>query len=608
MADNAYQPIGNYGVIGNLHTVALVSMLGSIDFMCFTRFDSPSVFASILDSKKGGCFDIRPQLDEVDFKQMYLPDTAVLLTRALSEEGVAELTDFMPVKTEEDNCVLVRSVMVTRGKVPLKMRCMPRFDYARAEHTVKGNKHEVTFTRKDKPESSFRLISDVPLIIDGDDVYAEFILNQKEKAHFIIESSSEEKKLTPDEAIQRYAKKGFTDTVNFWKNWIGQSTYKGRWREMVNRSAITLKLLTSQQFGSMVAAPTFGLPSVIGGNRNWDYRYTWIRDSAFAMYAFIRLGFMSEASAYMDWVGQEMDTIDQQDEMLQLMYAIDGKEDIAEQELNNLEGYRQSTPVLVGNAAHSQFQLDIFGELMDCIYLHDKFHGAVTYSFWQKMERQIEFVCANWQKPDHGIWEVRGEQGEFLQSRLMCWVALDRAIRVVEHRSFPSPMERWRQTRDDIFRSVYNDFWSEEKQAFVQQKGSDVLDASALLMPLVRFINPLEPRWKSTLEAIEKELVSDSLVYRYRLDAGASDGLDGEEGTFSMCSFWYIECLSRGGQVEKARLLFDKMLGYANHLGLFAEQLGKRGQQLGNFPQAFTHLGLISAAYDLNRRLANFEQ
>jgi GH15 family glucan-1,4-alpha-glucosidase len=245
---------------------------------------------------------------------------------------------------------------------------------------------------------------------------------------------------------------------------------------------------------------------------------------------------------------------------------------------------------------------------MDSIYLYDKFHGAITWSFWQHVERQIEFVCNNWQRPDHGIWEVRGEQCEFLQSRLMCWVALDRAIKVVEHRSFPSPLERWRSVRDQIYRTIYDDFWSEEKQSFVQYKGSDILDASALLMPLVRFIHPKEPRWLSTLEAIERELVSDSLVYRYRLDTGASDGLDGEEGTFSMCSFWYIECLSRSGQLEKARLLFDKMLGYANHLGLFAEQLGRRGQQLGNFPQAFTHLGLISAAYDLNRRLDSFPE
>ncbi len=608
MASTDYQPIGNYGLIGNLHTVALVSMQGSIDFMCFTRFDSPTIFASILDANKGGFFDIKPQLKDVDYKQMYLPDTAVLLTRSLAEEGVAEITDFMPVKTTEANCALVRSVVVTRGEIPFRMRCQPRFDYARAEHRVDGTKHEITFTSKSDPVLSFRLISDVPMVIDGNDVYAEFTLAEKETAHFVIEAATVEKQQSVKKALHHYTVDDFDKTLNFWKNWTGKSKYNGRWREMVSRSAITLKLLTSCEFGSMVAAPTFGLPSVIGGSRNWDYRYTWIRDAAFAMYAFIRLGFMDEAAAFMNWIGKELDTIEQHQGTLQLMYTLEGGEEMEERALANLEGYRQSAPVRIGNGAYDQFQLDIFGELMDSIYLYDKFHGAITWSFWQHVERQIEFVCNNWQRPDHGIWEVRGEQAEFLQSRLMCWVALDRAIKVVEHRSFPSPLERWRSVRDQIYRTIYDDFWNDEKQSFVQYKGSDVLDASALLMPLVRFIHPKEPRWLSTLEAIERELVSDSLVYRYRLDTGADDGLDGEEGTFSMCSFWYIECLSRSGQVEKARLLFDKMLGYANHLGLYAEQLGRRGQQLGNFPQAFTHLGLISAAYDLDRRLDSFPE
>ncbi|GAA4455282.1 glycoside hydrolase family 15 protein [Nibrella saemangeumensis] len=607
MASGTYQPIANYGIIGNLHTVALVSMTGSVDFMCFTRFDSPSLFASLLDAQKGGTFAISPQLDDVDTKQLYLPDTTVLLTRFLSEDGVAELTDFMPIKTVEQNCVLVRDVVVTRGSVPFRMRCQPRFDYARADHRVEGTEYEVTFTSLANPLSSFRLISNVPLVIGGQDVYAEFTLSEKEHAQFIIESSSVDEKRLAADALIHYTTTGFDDTVNYWKDWVGKSQYKGRWREMVNRSAMTLKLLTSYQFGSMVAAPTFGLPSVIGGSRNWDYRYTWIRDAAFVMYAFMRLGYQDEASAFMHWIERELDTIEQAGETLQLMYTLDGHRELPEQELDYLEGYRQSAPVRIGNAAYAQFQLDIYGELMDSIYLHDKYHGAITYAFWQKMEPQIEYVCANWQRADHGIWEVRGEENEFLQSRLMCWVALDRAIKVVEHRSFPSPVERWREVRDEIFRDIYNNFWNEEKQAFVQVKGSNTLDAAVLLMPLIRFIHPHELRWLSTLEAIERELVSDSLVYRYRLDAGAEDGLEGEEGTFTMCSFWYVECLSRAGQLEKARLLFEKMLGYANHLGLFAEQLGRRGEQLGNFPQAFTHLGLISAAYDLNRRLDNFQ-
>lgn len=602
-----YLPIGNYGVIGNLHTVALVSMKGSIDFMCFTRYDSPSLFGALLDAEKGGCFSIKPVSDEGDFKQLYLPDTAVLLTRFLSDEGVAEITDFMPVKTTEENCVLVRSVVTTRGEVAFRMQCQPRFNYARAEHRVTGNQHEVLFVSEEKPHLAFRLMSNVPMVIDGKDVYAEFTLAEKEKAHFVMEASSDEERDRHD-ALHHYTTDAFSTTVNYWKNWVGQSNYTGLWREMVNRSALTLKLLTSCQFGATIAAATFSLPSVIGGGRNWDYRYCWIRDSAFSMFAFLRLGFMQEAGDFMHWIDKELTQIDQKGEALHLMYQLDGDRHLKEQTLDHLSGYRNSKPVRIGNGAYSQFQLDIYGELMDSIYLFDKYHGSVTYEFWQKMERQIEFVANNWAKPDHGIWEVRGEKCEFLQSRLMCWVALDRAIKVVEHRSFPSPISRWRDCRDAIFRDIYANFWNEKKKAFVQYKGADVLDASVLLMPLVRFIHPQEPRWLSTLAAVERELVSDSLVYRYRTDAGATDGLEGEEGTFTMCSFWYVECLSRSGQLEKARLLLEKMLGYANHLGLFAEQLGRRGQHLGNFPQAFTHLGLISAAYDLNRRLDNFRE
>lgn len=606
MENKGYQPIGNYGVIGNLHTVALVSLEGSIDFMSFTRFDSPTLFAALLDKEKGGNFSIMPQLENFDTKQLYLPDTTVLVTRFLSEEGVAEITDFMPVKAEEANCVLVRKVVVARGKITFRMQCSPRFDYARAKHTIKGNEKEMILTSQGADETSIRLCSSVPMRVQNDDIFAEFTLSATETADFVLEAAGGDEVTKRD--VQYYATKSFNSTVNYWKRWIGKSRYQGRWREMVNRSALTLKLLTSYQFGSAVAAPTFGLPSVIGGNRNWDYRYTWIRDAAFTMYAFLRLRLMDEAEAFMRWIQQELEAIVDQNDTLQLMYSVDGETNIAETELDHLEGYQGSRPVRIGNAAFSQMQLDIYGELIDSIYLYNKYGGPVTYEFWRKLETQVEYVCRNWQKADHGIWEVRDEKREFLQSRVMCWVALDRAIRIAESRSFPSPIEAWRKVRDDIYRDVYFNFWNEEKQAFVQYKGATILDAAALLMPLVRFISPFEPRWLSTMKAIEKELVSDTLVYRYRLDDGATDGLDGEEGTFSICSFWYVECLARSGEVEKARLYFEKMLGYANHLGLFAEQLGPRGEQLGNFPQAFTHLSLISAAFELDRKLSDWER
>lgn len=605
--EEKYLPIADYGIIGNLHTVALVSLHGSIDFMCFTRFDSPTVFAALLDHNKGGCFSIKPHLDAMNYKQLYLPDTNILLTRFLSEKGVAEITDFMPVKEKEKNCVLVRSVTTTRGEIQFRMYCQPRFDYARAEHSVEGNENEVIFRSKGNDQTIFRLISDVPLKIEGKDVFAEFTLKEKEKATFIMEATSGNNRPVK-EAIDYYINEGFYMTMNYWKRWIGKSKYTGRWLEMVNRSALTLKLLTSYQYGSVVAAATFSLPSVIGGERNWDYRYTWIRDAAFTMYALLRLGFLDESHAFLLWIEKELNTITKEDETLQLMYGLDGHASINEEELSHLEGYRKSFPVRIGNEAFNQQQLDIYGELIDSIYLFNKYGGPITYEFWKKIEIQVEYVCKNWRKKDHGIWEVRDTQREFLLSRVMCWIAIDRAIRIADHRSFPSPIDRWRKVRDEIYLDVYENFWHEEKKAFVQYKGADVLDAAALLMPLVRFISPHETRWLSTMEAIEKELVSDSLVYRYKLEAGATDGLEGEEGTFTMCSFWYVECLSRSGQIEKARLYFEKMLGYANHLGLFAEQLGFRGEHLGNFPQAFTHLGLISAAFELDRKLTGREE
>ncbi|MEQ9440337.1 MAG: glycoside hydrolase family 15 protein [Cyclobacteriaceae bacterium] len=601
---NKYPPIENYGVVGNLHTVALVGIHGSIDFMCFPRFDSPSIFASLLDKEKGGSFQISPQLKEVDYKQMYLPDTNVLLSRFLAYEGMVEITDFMPVREIEKECVLIRKVTVVRGEVKFKMHCCPRFDYARTKHeVVMEDEHEISFASQGDDGTIIKLMSDVPLQGDGQDVHAEFTLKEKESANFLLVAVADEAAEPAFENhLTHYIDRSFTETLNYWKKWMGKSSYRGRWRDMVHRSALTLKLLTSYQFGSPVAAATFGLPEKVGGTRNWDYRYTWVRDAAFTMYAFIRLGFTHEAGQFMKWIRTQFDKNIDEDHELQLMYSISGESNLNEEVLEHLEGYRKSGPVRIGNDAYGQKQLDIYGELMDSIYLYDKYGEAVTYDFWEKLVYLVNYVCEHWEEPDHGIWEVRSERKEFLYSRVMCWVAVDRAIRLAEKRSFPYDWDYWRTTRSKIFEDIYYNFWDDELQSFVQYKGSKTLDASALLMPLVRFISPFDPRWKSTLEAIEKELVTDTLVYRYNNEQ-ANDGIEGDEGTFTMCSFWYVECLCRGGQVEKARLYFEKMLGYASHLGLYAEEISLRGEQLGNFPQAFTHLALISAAFSLNREL-----
>ncbi len=599
---NRYAPIEDYGIIGDLHTVALVGKDASIDFLCLPSFDSPSVFAALLDADRGGRFQIAPRLDDAVHKQLYLPDTNVLLTRFLSDDGVAEVSDFVPVETAGVAPNLVRRAKTVRGELRFVMRCDPRFDYARATHTVdRRSDTEVLFAgRSGARELTLRLRSSVPMRIADGAAVAQFTLGADESAWFVLELASDE---PSPSARPDYVSDAFKETVNYWRRWIARSTYKNRWREFVNRSALTLKLLTSRDHGSIVAAPTFGLPEQIGGARNWDYRYSWIRDSSFTLFGLMRLGFTDEAAAFMRWLMARCEVLEP-DGSLQIMYGIDGRHALDEETLPHLEGYMGSRPVRVGNAAHTHLQLDIYGALMDSVYLYDKYGSPIGHDAWMNIARLIDWVSEHWRERDESIWEVRGGRQEFLYSRVMCWVALDRAMRLANKRSFPVPLSRWYDARDAIYRDIYQRFWDPARRGFMQHPGAATFDAAALLMPLVRFISPTDPRWISTLEGIERELVSDSLVYRYRLDGGFSDGLTGQEGTFSMCSFWYVECLSRMGDLQKARFFFEKMLGYANHLGLYGEELGPRAQHLGNFPQAFTHLALISAAYDLDRRLS----
>jgi GH15 family glucan-1,4-alpha-glucosidase len=600
MAANRYAPIEDYGIIGDLHTVALVGKNGSIDFLCLPSFDSPSVFAALLDADRGGRFQIAPQLGDAVHKQLYLPDTNVLLTRFLSDSGVAELSDFMPVEDAGVAHNLVRRAKTVRGEIRFAMRCDPRFDYARATHTVerRGDKEILFLGRSGARGLVLRLRSSIPMQVAEGAAEAEFTLGADQSAWFVLEVVKAEEQspcLHPD-----YVRDAFKDTVNFWRRWIGRSTYKTRWREVVNRSALVLKLLTSSEHGSIVAAPTFGLPENIGGVRNWDYRYSWIRDSSFTLYGLMRLGYTDEADAFIRWMMARCQEL-QPDGSLQILYRIDGGPAVPEETLPHLEGYMDSRPVRIGNAAQSHLQLDIYGEFMDSVDLYDKYGSPIGYDAWMNVIRLIDWVCDHWREKDESIWEVRGGRREFLYSRVMCWVAVDRAIRLANRRSFPA---RWFETRDTIYRDIYERFWDPARRGFMQHPGAATFDAAALLMPLVRFVSPTDPRWISTLSGIEKELVSDSLVYRYRLGEHFSDGLTGQEGTFSMCSFWYVECLSRMGDLPQARFFFEKMLGYANHLGLYGEELGPRAQHLGNFPQAFTHLALISAAYDLDRRLS----
>jgi GH15 family glucan-1,4-alpha-glucosidase len=605
-----YQPIQNYGIIGNMRTAALVGLNGSIDWLCCPHFDSPSVFAAMLDDEKGGRFEITVIDTDISSKQLYWPDTNVLVTRFHAASGVAEIQDFMPVGLPLESPwqhQLIRRVRVTQGRMEFRVRCHPAFNYARTSHRTILTKQGASFH---SPELSLGLATDIPLTMDDWGASAAFKLEEEQTAVFVLcpIGSGDDCGPWPSSAE---ADALFEQTVNYWRQWLSKCTYTGRWREMVYRSALTLKLLTFEPTGAIIAAPTCSLPENLGGGRNWDYRYTWIRDAAFTLYGLLRIGFTDEAIGFMKWLGARAGEVEP-DGSLQIVYGIDGRHDLTEETLDHLDGYRGSRPVRIGNGAYKQLQLDIYGELLDALYLYNKYVMPIGYDVWAGIRKRLDWLCVNWQQPDEGIWEVRGGRRHFVYSKLMCWVAMDRGLRLAEKRSFPADRARWLQVRDQIYEEIMVKGWSTTRQAFVQHYDSESLDASNLIMPLVFFLSPNDPRMLKTLDAINRSpkrggLVSDGLVYRYDSETG-EDGLDGKEGSFTMCSFWLVEALTRAGHVDRtrlseARLLFERMLGHANHVGLYSEEIGPQGDALGNFPQAFTHLALISAAFNLDRAL-----
>lgn len=593
-----YLPIADHGLVGDLHSIALVGTNGTIDWFCCPAFDSPSVFGSLLDAKQGGFFTVEAAI-RAGARQFYLPDTNVLITRFFAEEGVGEIQDFMPLqdRSTETGQRLIRRVQCIRGTMPFRMRAAPRFNYGSHPHVVSAVPDGVIFASSDL---SLYLASTQPLAVEERDAVTEFTLEEGDVAVFSLEqvsSSTELRVCRAEEALDQ-----LMSTARFWWDWLSASRYRGRWREVVHRSALTLKLLTYAPTGAIIAAPTTSLPERIGGERNWDYRYVWIRDAAFCVRALLRLGFEEEATAFMHFLTLCATPDGGSHGPLQVMYRIDGKVDLSERELPQLEGYRGSTPVRVGNGAASQLQLDIYGELMDSVYLYNKWAQPISSDQWEAVRARTDWVCENWDQPDEGIWETRGGRQRFLYSRLMCWVAVERAIRMSVHRGLPADQTHWCRVRDEIYSRIMEAGWSNERHAFVQHEGSTVLDAAVLMMPLAKFISPTDPKWLSTLDELSKTLVSDSLVYRYDPEA-SPDGLRGQEGTFSVCSFWYVEALTHAGRLEEARIAFEKMLTYGNHVGLYAEQIGQTGTQQGNFPQALTHLALISAALNLDRAL-----
>lgn len=605
----AYQPIENYGIIGNMRTVALVGINGAIDWYCYPHFDSPSVFGAILDDRRGGRFSIQPIGGQIRHKQFYWPNTNILVTRFLSAGGIAEIEDFMPVGLPSDSPWyhhVFRRLKCVRGAMKFSLECRPAFDYGRKRHVVEKVCDGAIF----KSEGlSMGLSTDLPLTVDEQGgARAEFTLEQGQSRVFIFKKIDAPVCGLPPSADE--AQELFEGTVQYWRKWLSSCTYRGRWREQVYRSALALKLLTFSPTGAIVAAPTCSLPEVIGGGRNWDYRYTWMRDAAFTIYAFLRIGFAQEAAGFLDWMTNYAATAVHPQEPAPIMLTIRGERDLGERVLDHWEGYRGSGPVRIGNGAYKQFQNDIYGELLDAFYLSNKYVAPVSYDVWRQIRSRINWVCENWKLPDEGIWEVRKSPEHFVYSKVMNWVALDRAIRLAEKRSFPTDLVRWQRIRDEIYEEIMSRGWSEESRTFTQAYDRSELDASLLIMPLVFFMAPNDPRMLRTIDAIMRSpsqggLFSDGLLYRY---PPRTDGLPGEEGTFNMCSFWLVEALTRAGamdadRLDQARLLFERMLGYANHLGLYGEQTGPQGEALGNFPQAFTHLALISAAFNLDRTL-----
>ncbi len=606
-----YLPVQDYGIIGNMRSAALIGINGSIDWFCFPNFDSPSHFASLLDEIKGGFFSISPVRDEYKSKQFYWPDTNVLITRFSFEGGIVDLTDFMPVGPnvkKETDYMIVRRIKGVHGRVRMKLECKPAFNYALDNHSLELTKKGAVFESKDL---TMALSSNFNLKAKGkkNEVYTEFEIGEEETVVFVwhkILKKGDVMTFSIEEADA-----SFVETIHFWRNWLMKSQYKGRWREMVNRSALILKLLTFEPTGAIVAAPTCSLPEIIGGNRNWDYRYTWIRDAAFTVYALMRIGFTEEAASFMNWIVERCHESSDSGS-LHIMYGIDGRSDLTEVTLDHLEGYRQSGPVRIGNGAYNQLQLDIYGELMDSAYLYNKYGSPITHGTWTAISKTVDWVCRNWQKEDEGIWEVRGGKHHFTYSKMMCWVALDRAIRLSIQRSLPADIDHWRQVRDNIYNDIIHKGWSDERQAFTQYYGSQTLDASTLMMPLVFFMSPTDPLMIKTLDAIvlppsKGGLMSNSLVYRYNTKL-SYDGFSGHDGTFNICTFWLVEALTRAGKndhqkLDLARLIFEQMLGYSNHLGIFSEEIGISGEALGNTPQAFTHLALISAAFNLDKEL-----
>lgn len=591
----AYKGIGEYGLIGNSYTAALVSNDGSIDWCCLPRFDSPSTFAAILDDEKGGKFHIKPRTS-FESQQSYLPDTNILQTTFRTDTGTVTVIDFMPCyRTSRHKLTkfdeIHRLVDCTVGQVPLEVVFEPRLDYARDNALIETYKNGVTARgRSDK----LALSSTIPFTSDGGKAIGSFTLKQGESAQFILRYDSDQPKSPGIYGSRRKLER----TTAYWKEKAEGCVFSGPLREMMVRSYLTLHLMVYAPTGAIIAAPTTSLPEEIGGERNWDYRYAWLRDASLTLNALFYLGHIEEALGFFNWL---VTLCAKCGAKAQTLYDIDYEHPVQEQILDHLKGYRNSQPVRIGNAAYAQLQLDVFGEVLEAAYNYLDMGGYISRRTWESLESFVDAACESWQLPDNGIWEIRGGPYHFTHSKLMCWVAVDRGIKIAEELGFGENIKRWQDVAKDIRADILARGWNPEKRAFTQHYDTTALDASNLLMPLYGFLPITDERISSTIERTIEELGHNGLLRRYRTDK-TDDGLSGSEGEFLWCSFWLVRNLLRMGKLEDATALYQKLLGYGNHLGLFPEMVDSvSGEARGNFPQALTHLAVITTGIELIR-------
>jgi GH15 family glucan-1,4-alpha-glucosidase len=589
-----YRTISDYGIIGDCYSCALISSNGSIDWACFPRFDSPSVFGRLLDKEKGGFFEILPKL-ESKYSREYIQDTNVLLTTIKNEAGEIKITDFMPMFNSSGKRVsnhLIRIIECMKGEAKLDIKVVPKFNYSLETPVLEFiNNTSVKFVGK---KESLILESDVPTSIEDASIFSSISMKAGEKKRILLTHKGPE--TNTNEGIQfQDCENCLERTIKYWEEWAQKCTHQGKYRDLIIRSTLALKLMTYEPTGAFVAAPTTSLPEEIGGVRNWDYRFTWLRDASLTVDSLLATGHQEEALAYQDWVCH-IANICKED--LQIVYGLGGERVLEEKTLDHLEGYEESRPVRIGNEAYIQFQLDTFGEILDCVHLCRQAGFDKESSYWNDFYIIVDWVCHNWQSPDKGIWEIRSEPKQFVHSKVMAWVALDRGIKAAEELDLPCPnLQNWKKARNEIYSDIMAKGWSDKTQSFTQHYEVEHLDASNLRISLVGFIPHSHPKMVSTVNRTLEKLTKHKLVYRY---LGAEDGIEGGESTFAICTFWLIENLAAQGRYREAEECMERILSCLSDLKLLAEEIEPvTKRQLGNFPQAFSHIGLIRAAMAL---------